>query len=255
MLTRVFRQIDPVFVGLLNMLREGKELVSSLALINDACLGQQGVSDRDLVLACTNRSADERNRSELGRLTGPARTYAGSIEGDFRFEHDRLPSPRDLELKPSARIMFTKNDDQKRWVNGTTGRVVRLKDDTVMVQLDDCPGSATVEVEPATWEQYRYEYDPDEDRIVAEVVGRYMQLPLMLAWAVTIHKAQGKTLSSAVVDLGPRAFASGQVYVALSRVRSLSGLRLVRPIREDDVKCDPLVTSFYEQLAEMTRVD
>jgi ATP-dependent exoDNAse (exonuclease V) alpha subunit len=161
----------------------------------------------------------------------------------------------DLDLKPSARVMFTKNDDQKRWVNGTTGRVVRLKDDSVVVEIDDCPGSETVEVEPVTWEQYRYEYDAEEDRIVAEVVGRYTQLPLMLAWAVTIHKAQGKTLSSAVVDLGPRAFASGQVYVALSRVRALSGLRLVRPIREDDVKCDPLVTSFYEQLAEMTRVD
>lgn len=250
LLTRVFRQSDPAFVGLLNTIREGKDLASVLKVINEACVAGEDVSRDDLVLTTTNRAADQRNRMELERLSGPQRTYAGDIEGTFRVEHDRLPSPMDLVLKPSARVMFTKNDDQKRWVNGTTGRVAELKTNSVRVELDDS-GGEVAEVEPVSWEQYRYEYDDETDRIVAKVVGRYSQLPLMLAWAVTIHKAQGKTLSRAVVDLGPRAFASGQVYVALSRVRALSDLRLVRPIREDDVRCDPLVSAFYEHLVAM----
>ncbi|MBN2566265.1 MAG: AAA family ATPase [Candidatus Eisenbacteria bacterium] len=254
LLTRVFRQVDPAFVELLNMVREGKDLASVLAVINESCLAGEQVSKDDLVLTTTNRAADQRNRMELDRLKGQQRTYTGAIEGTFKFENDRLPSPMDLALKPSARVMFTKNDDRKRWVNGTTGRVVELKTKSVRVELDDS-GSEVVEVETVSWEQYRYEYDDDEDQIVAKVVGRYSQLPLMLAWAVTIHKAQGKTLSRAVVDLGARAFASGQVYVALSRVRALSDLRLLRPIREDDVRCDPLVTAFYEQLMVMTTAE
>lgn len=254
LLTKVFRQKDRAFIALLNTVREGRDVAPALARINEACVDATGVSQDDLVLTTTNRSADQRNREELERLVGRARTYTGSIEGAFKFENDRLPSPMDLVLKPSARVMFTKNDDQKRWVNGTTGRIVELKEQTIKVELDDS-GSEVVEVEPASWEQYRYEYDEDKDRILAEVVGRYTQLPVMLAWAVTIHKAQGKTLSRAVVDLGSRAFASGQVYVALSRVRALSDLRLVRPVREDDVRCDPLVTAFYEHLVAMTTAD
>lgn len=254
LLTRVFRQSDPAFVGLLNQVREGKDLASALALINRACFASEDVARDDLVLTTTNRAADQRNRMELDRLGGQRRTYTGAIEGAFKFENDRLPSPMDLVLKRSARVMFTKNDDQKRWVNGSTGRVVEPRAKTVRVELDDS-GSEVVEVEPVGWEQYRYEYDDEKDRIVAKVVGRYTQLPLMLAWAVTIHKAQGKTLSRAVVDLGPRAFASGQVYAALSRVRALSDLRLLRPIRQDDVRCDPLVTAFYEQLVAMTTTE
>ena len=127
LLTRVFRQSDPAFVGMLNKVREGKDLALVLAAINEACHYGEDVSRDDLVLTTTNRAADQRNRIELDRLSGQRRTYTGAIEGTFKFENDRLPSPMDLVLKSSARVMFTKNDDQKRWVNGTTGRVVELK--------------------------------------------------------------------------------------------------------------------------------
>jgi ATP-dependent DNA helicase PIF1 len=104
---------------------------------------------------------------------------------------------------------------------------------------------------PEIWESYKYAYDSEKDEIVANKVGQYTQYPLMLAWAVTIHKSQGKTLDNVLVDLGSGAFAYGQVYVALSRCRSIDGFRLARPIRETDVKCDPIIKRFYMTLENM----
>jgi len=254
LLQRVFRQTDPGFISLLNDLRQGKGVPEALRTINSRCVGAAPGDDHELVLTCTNHAADERNRREMSRLTSAPQTYTGSITGDFRIEKTRLPAPAHLVLKSGAQVMFTKNDDNKRWVNGTIGKVVSLGKRTAKVEIEHASLSETVEVEPVTWEQYRYEYDPIEDRITAKVVGRYTQLPLMLAWAVTIHKAQGNTLGRVFADLGHRAFAAGQVYVALSRVRSLEDLRLARPIREDEVRCDPNVTRFYMQLIQMTQI-
>ena len=253
-LQRVFRQSDPAFIALLNDLRESKDVAKALRAINARCVGSVHGDDRELVLTCTNHAADERNRQELSRLVSTSQTYTGSITGEFRIEKTRLPAPVNLVLKTGAQVMFTKNDDNKRWVNGTIGKVVDLGQITVKVEIEDRTLCEVLEVTPVTWDQYRYEYDPTEDRIVAKVVGRYTQLPLMLAWAVTIHKAQGKTLDRIFVDLGHRAFAAGQVYVALSRVRSLQDISLARPIREEEVRCDSNVTRFYEQLIRMTQV-
>jgi len=254
LLQRVFRQTDPEFVSLLNDLRESRNVGRALHTINTRCGGPVHGENYELVLTCTNHAADQRNRDELSRIATSSRTYTGSIAGDFRVENTSLPAPVNLVLKCGAQVMFTKNDDNKRWVNGTIGKVVSLGDRTVKVEIEHVSFSVATEVEPATWEQYRYEYDPIEDRIVAKVVGRYTQLPLMLAWAVTIHKAQGKTLDRVFVDFGNRAFAPGQVYVALSRVRSINDLRLARSIREEEVRCDPNVSTFYQQLKQMTRI-
>ena len=253
-LQRVFRQSDLSFISLLNDLRESKRVPEALRAINTRCVGSLPCDDHELVLTGTNNAADERNRQELSRLASASRTYSGSITGDFQVEKTRLPTPMNLVLKPGAQVMFTKNDSNKRWVNGTIGKVVSLDARTVKVEIDHASFSETLEVEPVTWEQYKYEYGPTEDRIVAKVVGRYTQLPLMLAWAVTIHKAQGKTLDRIFIDLGHRAFAPGQVYVALSRVRSIQDIRLARPIREEEVRCDPNVIRFYLQLVQMTRI-
>jgi len=253
-LQRVFRQSDPGFIALLNDLRENKGVAEALRVINTRCIGPSHGDDQELVLTCTNRAADERNRHELSRLDSAPKTYTGLSEGDFPIEETRLPSPMNLVLKTGAKVMFTKNDDNKRWVNGTIGKVVGLGQRTVKVEIEYRTLCQVLEVEPATWEKYKYKYDPKQDRIVANVVGWYRQLPLMLAWAVTIHKAQGKTLDRIFVDLGNRAFAPGQVYVALSRVRSLQDIRLVRPIREEEVRCHPEVTKFYLHLKQMTRL-
>ena len=175
------------------------------------------------------------------------------IEGQFSLEHDRLPSPIDLRLKIGARVMFTKNDEQRRWVNGSIGIVRDIHQSGIRVELVSYSRGAVYDVLPAVWETFKYCYDPKEDRILARKVGQYTQYPLMLAWAVTIHKSQGKTLDNALVDLGSGAFAPGQVYVALSRCRSIDGIRLARPIRKIDVKCEPMIKRFYLALAEMKK--
>jgi len=150
--------------------------------------------------------------------------------------------------------MFTKNDEGRRWVNGTLGVVRGIDEPIVLVEPVSGPRGATVEVRRTSWMSYRYVYDPEKDKIVTEETGSYTQFPLMLAWAVTIHKSQGKTLDNAFIDLGSGAFASGQVYVALSRCRSLEGITLARPLRRGDIRCDPLIKRFFSTLEEMKRL-
>jgi ATP-dependent DNA helicase PIF1 len=149
--------------------------------------------------------------------------------------------------------MFTKNDEQKRWVNGTLGRVTAFKGASIKVELvTDHPG-ALHDVQRVKWESFKYQYDYTDDKIKPTITGQYVQYPLMLAWAVTIHKSQGKTLERVRVDLGDGAFASGQVYVALSRCRSLPDITLARPIKQKEVKCDERIKRFYLHLAELQK--
>jgi ATP-dependent exoDNAse (exonuclease V) alpha subunit len=165
-------------------------------------------------------------------------------------EEDRLPAPMNLRVKVGARIMFTKNDDNHRWVNGTLGYVTDLREGKIRVRADGERIGTVYDVPRVTWETYKYEYDAKLDQIVAVKVGQYTQYPLMLAWAVTIHKSQGQTLDNVYIDLGSGAFASGQTYVALSRCRSIDGIGLARPIRPADIKCDPVIQRFYNALEE-----
>ncbi len=251
-LTSVYRQEDREFIDLLNRIRIGDDLDFVTAEMNRHCF-QQNASRTDITLTCTNSRADQINREELRRLESMEYLFRGRIEGQFSLEHDRLPSPMDLRLKACARVMFTKNDEQRRWVNGTIGVVREIDQGEIRVELLSDSSGMVCDVFPAVWETFKYSYDPEEDRIVSSKVGQYTQYPLMLAWAVTIHKSQGKTLDNVLVDLGSGAFASGQVYVALSRCRSMKGIRLARPIRKADVKCDPMIRRFYLALTEMMK--
>lgn len=249
-LTFVYRQEEGTFVGLLNRIRTGDDLECVTAELNQRCFQLDSFCP-DITLSCTNNAADQINRDELQRLPSRECSFKGRIEGQFRIEEDNLPSPLNLRLKVGARIMFTKNDEQHRWVNGTLGIVQETAQGSIRVKLVSDSRGMVCDVLPVTWETYKYVYDPEQDRIVASKVGQYTQYPLMLAWAVTIHKSQGKTLDNVLVDLGYGAFASGQVYVALSRCRSIEGIRLACPIRKTDVKCDPVIKRFYLALAEM----
>jgi ATP-dependent exoDNAse (exonuclease V) alpha subunit len=143
--------------------------------------------------------------------------------------------------------MFTKNGFD--WVNGTIGRIMDLDDTTIEVELLSEPqrGSIVV-VERESWERYRYNWDADKLRVKAEVIGTYTQFPFILAWAVTVHKAQGLTLDRIRIDLGRGMFAPGQAYVALSRCRTLDGISFNRPLSIADIKCDPAIQTFYETL-------
>jgi ATP-dependent DNA helicase PIF1 len=250
-LTKAYRQRDVAFAELLNRIRVAEDLENTLKTINAECSGRPE-SDSLITLSCTNDVADRLNSAELRNLPEEEKTFIGTATGDSRVKDDKLPSPKNLALKIGAKVMFTKNDSG-RWVNGTLGRVVSLGESSIGVELlTDDPGKVH-EVSRATWEYFKYEYDPVEDRIKPVVTWRYVQFPLMLAWAVTIHKSQGKTLSKVRIDLGAGAFASGQVYVALSRCRALTDIRLARPIRSQEVRCDERIKRFYLALAGLQR--
>ena len=250
-LTRTFRQQDPNFVALLNRMRVGSDVENVVRVLNQRAVAPMENGAFDLTLTATNSVADERNRTALQQINEPERQYDGMIEGDFGMGRARLPSPIDLRLKVGAQVMFTKNDDLKRFVNGTLGRIVALANNSISVAVETDERPATVQVARVSWERYRYFYNATTDQIDREVVARYTQFPLMLAWAVTIHKAQGKTLARASVDLGRGAFASGQAYVAASRVRSMEHLRLAAPLQHGDVRCDPVVKAFYRAIGSI----
>lgn len=250
-LTHVYRQADEAFVSLLGDLRLRRNVDAACEELNRHCAGR--VPDGPhLLLVPRNDAADRENGRRIEELTGKPVTYTASFEGQFRERaDDRLPAPLELTLKPHAQVMFTKNDPERRWVNGTTGVVTKLTKATIEVRLQN---GVVHDVEPGRWENIRYEFDRELDRIVPEVVGAYEQFPLMLAWAVTIHKAQGLTLDRVHVDFGRGAFAEGQAYVALSRCRKLADLSLARPLRPYDVKASAEVAQFYAALAASREV-
>lgn len=166
------------------------------------------------------------------------------MKGDFGLEGDKLPVPQDLKLKVGAQVMFTKNHSAKKWVNGTIGKVKSLKEKEIIVTVVKNGEEFDYNVKPERWETVRYSYDEGASKIKEDVKGEYVQYPLITAWAITIHKSQGKTLDHVVIDLGYGAFASGQLYVALSRCRSFKNIILKKAVTDRDVKCDPNIIEF-----------
>ena len=244
-LTRIFRQTDTEFVAALNRIRVGEEYRDALALLNRQCFRDRSGEPEGVYLVPTNQMARTINSRELDRLPGTARLYEASVTGNVPINKWRLPAPDRLELKVGAKVMFVKNH-KPDWINGDIGTVVGLEDDHIRVRKD--VSDNVVSVGEETWEKLKYTYDYANRRIEREVVGTYRQLPVTLGWAVTIHKSQGLTLDKVVLDLGGGAFAEGQTYVALSRARTIGGLRLIRPIAMHDVRVDPMVVDFYRSL-------
>lgn len=212
-------------------------------------------------LATINEKVNQVNRDRMGLIKSQSKFfYASYSEGAEKIFGKTLPAETNLELKVGAQVMFIKNDDNtmfkdssgqrlRRFVNGTIGRVVDLpKSGLVIVDVD----GEEIEVGPSTWEKIRYEVEEDFDEATGKVkevlvpitLAEFKQVPLRLAWAVTIHKSQGQTYDQVQIDMGSGAFSPGQTYVALSRVRSLEGLYLNRPINMRDVMVDQDVVRF-----------
>ena len=252
-LTKIYRQSEEAFIAILNIIRIAEGVDDVLPILNRRCLSVSNPQGTVITLACTNRVADAINDQELKKLTSPLQTFAGEVSGKFAVEDEKLPSPLNLSLKVDAQVMFTKNDEKKRWVNGTLGKVVGFASAAIRVEVGDGYQKETYDVQQSKWESFKYEYDEIADKIVPVSTGVYRQYPLMLAWAVTIHKSQGKTLEKVRLDLGEGAFDYGQVYVALSRCRSLEDIHLVKPVRRQDVKCDPVIKRFYAALESTSR--
>lgn len=232
-LKTVHRQAnDQEFLWLLDHIREGNP--NELEHINART--DASPVEGTLNLTVTNAKAGAINNLRLLQINSPEHHYAAKIEGQFGRE---LPAEEILRLKPGARVMFIKNSTE--WVNGSLGTVIQPSDDKVTVLLDE---GKTVEVGREVWEKNRYSWDRNRGQIVTEPVGSFTQYPLRLAWAVTIHKSQGLTFDRIHVELDRPAFSHGQIYVALSRCRSLAGLTLSREISPREIIINSSVTDF-----------
>lgn len=242
-LSEIHRQADNRFKYLLNAVRHGQVTAEMAQVLNDTGARRPLPGDGTLTLASTNATVHRINHTELHRLPGHSVINKAEVLGEFG--SGSYPADELLTLKIGAQVMLLRNDtagsDGPRWVNGTIGTVTQLKK-ALKVEID----GEEHEVPPATWEKYKYQWDPIAKKLERDVVAEFSQFPLRLAWAVTIHKSQGATYDTAIVDLGNRAFSHGQTYVALSRLTSLEGLYLTRPLRPADVIVDPAVVQFME---------
>lgn len=238
---QVYRQTDDAFVGHLAELRTGRSVGDAIAAINAASHRDHRAGRTPVVLAPTNARVDAYNRRGMEALYDDGRLFEGKSEGEFDLANDRLPVPETLALKVGARVMTVRNHPERQWVNGSVGTITGLAPDRAYVRLD---GAGIVEIERTSWERIRYDWDEATGKVAAKVVGSYTQLPLVPAWAVTVHKAQGLTLDDVRIDFDAGAFAAGQAYVALSRARSLEGLSLARPLRASDIRIDRRVAAF-----------
>ncbi|MBR1548995.1 MAG: AAA family ATPase [Prevotella sp.] len=262
-LRKVYRQSDSEFIAILDRIRENHATDADLSAINRRSLPASTVSDAsspnarsdtngktgtpastafEVTLATRRDTVDYINTQRLSELEGTTTTFTGEIQGDF--PQSSLPAPMELEIKPGAQVIFTKNDKEKRWVNGTIGIVTGIDEDDGIIGVCDESGHE-YDVAVDIWENMRYTFDEKEQKIVEELLGTFRQYPLRLAWAITVHKSQGLTFRRVKIDFsGGGAFAGGQTYVALSRCTSLDGITLEEPIRRQDIFVRPEVVAF-----------
>ena len=253
-LEKIYRQTETEFIDFLNQVREKKLQQGMIEEINRRLVDEAidltaSEHKQAVVLATTNKKVDMINQMQMQQLSSQGQVFQAVKKG--KFEPSSFPTEAELYLKKGARIMLVNNDSEKRWINGTMGWVEdfieqeKTSEAGIVVKLDD---GRVLEIWPNNWEMAKSTYDGEKDEIVREVVGNFRQLPVKLAWAMTIHKAQGKTFDQVIIDLDWSAFATGQTYVALSRCRSLGGMKLTRPLRESDVLIDGKIIDFLAQL-------
>ena len=251
-LDHVFRQQDQTFVSLLNEVRENQLTTQGRALLNSRYNPRFKNTDEDFHITLTthNRSADELNERELNRLPDEPHVFEADIKKDF--PANIYPTEEILTLKVGARVMFVRNDDQKprRFYNGKIGVITDIDDGKIFVRCDD----GDIEVTRMVWENIRYREDEKTGKIDEEVLGTFTQYPLRLAWAVTIHKSQGLTFDKVIIDAA-RAFAAGQVYVALSRCRTLEGIVLSSKLDYVELDNDPSVLRYTDSQPSVETVN
>jgi ATP-dependent exoDNAse (exonuclease V) alpha subunit len=255
-LEKIYRQRDKNFIAVLNAIRNNSVSEEQLSILNQRCNPDFIPDPKDFYIWLTslNSAAEKINREHLSRISLPIITYQGIIRGDFK--QDSFPTQVDLQIKKDAQVMLLNNDSLLRWVNGSIGKIVDIiqqkeEDDIIIVELLT---GEVVDVLPYRWELFNYYFDKNKNSIESEVVGSFTQYPLKLAWAITIHKSQGKTFDNVVIDIGRGTFASGQVYVALSRCTSLDGLVIKKPIEKRHIFMDwkvvKFMTKFQYKLSE-----
>lgn len=246
-LTHVYRQQDEEFITLLNNIREGQVSETDLKRLNERFNPnfEPEVGSDYIRLTTHNKMAESYNEVQLHNLPSKACTFIAEADGNF--PEYNYPADFKLTLKRGAQVMFIRNDNNGRYYNGRIGHVTHIDNEKILVL---CPGDdKEIEVQQETWENTKYSLNEKTKQIEAEVQGTFKQYPLRLAWAITIHKSQGLTFEHAIID-AQSSFAAGQVYVALSRCKTLEGLILASPISSSAIINDSQVTNYISHQTE-----
>ncbi len=249
-LTKIYRQTDQEFIKLLSRIRSNSITSDDVKKLNSRLNQTPDRSKYEnfcITLTTTNKLADDINRRELENLEGRSFVAAAQIDGTF--SADFYPTSEILEFKAGAQIMFLNNDAKNRWVNGSVGHIEEVKfseDHIRFIRVRLHEDARLVDVFPFTWEIFKYRLEGNE--IISDVVGSFTQFPFRLAWAVTIHKSQGKTFDKIEVNIGNGTFATGQLYVALSRCTSFEGISLTRPLRREHILTDYRISEFMHRV-------
>lgn len=240
-LRKVYRQKDSKFVQILDKIRVDKATYEDISLINERLNKnfEPPADEMFITLAPRRDTVNYINEKKLNELLGDPVTLVGEIRGEF--QESALPTLKELVLKENAQVMFVKNDPHHRWYNGSLGLIEEINEDGIFVRTED---DQIHLVNREKWVNIRYRYDEENNKIIEEEIGSFTQFPLRLAWAITIHKSQGLTFEKVVLDFNGGAFASGQLYVALSRCRSLNGIILKTPVTLNDIIVNDHVQKF-----------